>query len=80
MGLEDATDPCDVETERKRWLRWNLALPKTKRERVKLANFKHAKMPVKKELGQLCQLFSRMQNERNRLLGEIGRVNDGEVG
>ena len=46
MGLEEATESCNVETERKRWLGRNLALPKTKRERVKLAklaNFEPAK-------------------------------------
>ncbi len=84
MGLEVATEPRDVETERKRLLRWNLALPNIRRSQVKLANFKSAKMPEKTELGQLCQLgqhvFSRMQIERNRLLDEIGRVKDGEVG
>ena len=38
---------------------WNLALPRIRRERTKLArlaNFKPAKMPVKMEVGQLCQL------------------------
>jgi hypothetical protein len=67
MGLKEVTEPCGVETERKRWLGWNLALPKTKQEPG--------------EVGQLGQhLFSRMQIERNQLLDEIGRVKDGEVG
>jgi hypothetical protein len=51
-----------------------LALPKIRRERVKLAklaNFKPAKTLRKKELCQLGQPFSRMQIERNRLLDEI---------
>ena len=45
MGLEDATEPRDVETERKRWLGRNLTLVKIKRGQVKLANVKPAKMP-----------------------------------
>ena len=56
MDLENAIEPGDFETERKRWLGWKLALPTTKQERMKLANlanFKPAKMPEKKELGQL---------------------------
>ena len=49
-----------IYTENRRWLGWNLALPKTKQERVKLAklaNFKPVQMPENTELGQRCQLF-----------------------
>ena len=43
VGLEDSTAPY----ESRRWLGWNLALLKTRREWVKLANFKSATMPMK---------------------------------
>ena len=50
--FEDSTAPY----KNRRWLGWNLVLPKIKRERVKLANFKHAKTLRKRELDQLDQL------------------------
>ena len=36
---------------------WNLALPRIRQERMKLAKFKPAKMPIKMELRQLGQHF-----------------------
>ncbi len=61
MYHEDVTEFCGVKTERKRWLGWNFALLKTRRERLKLAklaklaNFNPAKMPETMELCQLDQ-------------------------
>ena len=50
-------------TRTKTTARVKLALPATKQERVKLANFKRDEMPEKSELGQVGQTFLRIWME-----------------
>ena len=70
MGLEDATEPCDFETERKRWLEWEPRPPEDKARTGEVGQVQNLQKPMK--TGKLANFANLANSFRECLSNEIG--------